>query len=512
MAELDTTEDTDVASPNASAADTGGALPVAQAPTPVVSAMPGWGNPLSSNIQKEQEALRAANDKLLAALDARGKTNLFSVAGALLSPGRTGGAWEGLGGAAAELGRQQAEQEKNAPSIAAMRAQIAQQRVGLAKQTEVSKLADQLYTTDDKGNFKINQDVLHRMYAIDPASANQAITGLKNMQALTAPKTMKLGETERILTETAPGQWKETVAGGVKVPEAIKTLRVKAGLPETGPLTPEQNTALQNYSVYAELGEPGRMAYQQLGLSPTQTLTPEQRNQVFKVAGEYRRTGAPVTNVTTKTEGAYGTELGKAAAAADVASIETARAAPGAIEQAQTIQRLLDTGKIITGAGAEFRLPVAKALYTAGLTKGEGVENTQSLVTALANTTLSAIKSSGLGTGQGFTDKDLRFLQEAKSGNISWTEENLRRLAKLTELSGRYAINAGNSQIERMKKSGKFGLEYSTYGQAIEAPKYYTPPKDKIYYRNIDDSNYSSVPPGEYFIDKEGNVRYKMTK
>ena len=40
-----------------------------------------------------------------------------------------------------------------------------------------------------------------------------------------------------------------------------------------------------------------------------------------------------------------------------------------------------------------------------------------------ATSTLDSIATAGLGTGQGFTDKDLKFLKDAKLGNITYTKE-----------------------------------------------------------------------------------------
>jgi hypothetical protein len=93
---------------------------------------------------------------------------------------------------------------------------------------------------------------------------------------------------------------------------------------------------------------------------------------------------------------------------------------------------------------------------------------------------LSAIKNSGLGSGQGFTDKDLKFLQGAKSGNIELTPENLRYLADLNERVARKAIEKANRVAERIAKHPEFsGLGMSEDLQ-IPMPPEYSPSKFKI--------------------------------
>jgi len=57
---------------------------------------------------KQNQAL----NELVSSLNQRQNPNWFSVAGALLNPGRTGSAGEALGSAATEVGRQQEQQQQ----------------------------------------------------------------------------------------------------------------------------------------------------------------------------------------------------------------------------------------------------------------------------------------------------------------------------------------------------------------------------------------------------------------
>jgi murein DD-endopeptidase MepM/ murein hydrolase activator NlpD len=75
----------------------------------------------------QKEYLDALN-KVMESLQAQAEPNLFSLAGALGKPTPTGHWSEALASGASEYGRQQAEQQKLAPSLAQMRASIAGQK------------------------------------------------------------------------------------------------------------------------------------------------------------------------------------------------------------------------------------------------------------------------------------------------------------------------------------------------------------------------------------------------
>jgi len=81
---------------------------------------------------KQNQAL----NELVSSLNQRQNPNWFSVAGALLNPGRTGSAGEALGNAATEVGRQQEQQQQQAPNIAMIKAQLLgqQYQMGLKQQ------------------------------------------------------------------------------------------------------------------------------------------------------------------------------------------------------------------------------------------------------------------------------------------------------------------------------------------------------------------------------------------
>lgn len=150
-------------------------------------------------------------------------------------------------------------------------------------------------------------------------------------------------------------------------------------------------------------------------------------------------------------ENEYNKDIGAGLAKQGLAQVEAAKNAPNAVQTAQGIKRVLQEGAI-TGTGAEARLAVEKALATAGLIDGKRVANTQQLMANLGEITLSAISGSGLGSGQGFTDKDRQFLADAKSGTIDSTPANLLRAADLHERAARAAHAKGSAVLQRWQK------------------------------------------------------------
>jgi hypothetical protein len=167
----------------------------------------------------------------------------------------------------------------------------------------------------------------------------------------------------------------------------------------------------------------------------------------------------PATNVNVNTERSYFGNVAEGLAKSDTSTIEAARSAPERVTSARRVLQALQQNPI-TGTGAEIRLQIDKALSTAGLIDPSRTQATENLMSSLAAGTLDSIKTSGLGAGQGFTDKDREFLERAKSGNIQINAQTLADLARLNERAGIASIEKGNQTIKRLKKApGMSGLQ-----------------------------------------------------
>jgi hypothetical protein len=182
------------------------------------------------------------------------------------------------------------------------------------------------------------------------------------------------------------------------------------------------------------------------------------RRKIYDDAIKKATTHSPGTNVNValSTEKSYGGEYGKKTAESDINLKAAAEAAPTLAESSNRISQILKSGKVFTGTGAEFKLQLAKALKVVANTENEAIANTESLISSLAGQTLANIKSSGLGSGQGFTDKDREFLQAATAGTITLDNKTLQRLS---DLSYRTAVATADKWSKRVKEIPKSVLE-----------------------------------------------------
>jgi hypothetical protein len=170
--------------------------------------------------------------------------------------------------------------------------------------------------------------------------------------------------------------------------------------------------------------------------------------------GGIDQTTAKVTaTASTQAEGEYSKTFGKGLAEKDVALKEVAEAAPAALDGVKLTRNILDSGKVLTGTGAGLKLNVlalGQSLGVTGANADEVVANTQQLQQQRSKAVLNQIKTSGLGAGQGFTDKDLEFLQDASAGRITLSATTLKRQLDLEEKAFKASAQKWNSRVKTM--------------------------------------------------------------
>jgi hypothetical protein len=170
----------------------------------------------------------------------------------------------------------------------------------------------------------------------------------------------------------------------------------------------------------------------------------------------------PATSVTVSTEKTYGGKLADKLADRDDAKLGAAEKAPQLAESANRIINLVNQGNLFTGPIAGIKLNIARYLNVAGASNEEKISNTESLIAATGQSTLDAIKSAGLGTGQGFTDKDLKFLQQIAGGTFELTTQTLTRLATLQHQAAVRSVEAWNTRFTQIPSSATGALGLST--------------------------------------------------
>lgn len=202
------------------------------------------------------------------------------------------------------------------------------------------------------------------------------------------------------------------------------------------------------------------------------------RDYIKVVSTEGPGTKFNLGGITLSTEKKYGEKFAGNVADKDVDLKDAAERAPETAATANRILGLLQSGQVITGSAANIKLQMSKFLRLGGGSESEAITNTEVLLSSLADSTLGAIKSSGLGSGQGFTDKDREFLERAKAGQITYEAASLKRLAELAHKASTATASKWNKRSKAIPKSAIEGTGIST--EDIEVPPIFgAKPADK---------------------------------
>jgi hypothetical protein len=217
----------------------------------------------------------------------------------------------------------------------------------------------------------------------------------------------------------------------------------------------------------------GGTVYDPLEIKPGQTFSDP--NKPFNADGTpnlaYQgyettraRASAPkvVNNISQSTEKKYGEQFAGKVAEADASLMDTAQKAPELAARANRVKQVLKSGKVITGAGADYRLAFAKAAGLVGASDSDTIANTETLASDLSKNTLDAIKASGLGSGNGFSNADRDFLEKAAGGKINFDAKTLGRLADLSYRAASLSAERWNKRAKTIPRSAIEGTGIST--------------------------------------------------
>jgi hypothetical protein len=242
---------------------------------------------------------------------------------------------------------------------------------------------------------------------------------------------------------------------GVKKEDSIAEINNAASKP--GGMQDLINRSIMGTQKFMEFTAP-KTDIGKLMLERDRLPTDDPRRKAYDAAIQKATTHAPGTNVNValSTEKKYGEKFAGNIADADVKLKDAAEAAPQLADTSNRISQILKSGQVFTGTGANIKLQLAKALKVAGGTENEAIANTETLISSLASQTLANIKSSGLGSGQGFTDKDREFLQAATAGTITLDNKTLQ---KLSDLSYRTAVATADKWSKRVKEIPSNAIE-----------------------------------------------------
>lgn len=159
-------------------------------------------------------------------------------------------------------------------------------------------------------------------------------------------------------------------------------------------------------------------------------------------------------------------------------NLSAAKAATDTISGAQRIKSLLDTGQVVSGPGADWRIvarQVASVLRVGGKDNEEVLANTRRTIQQLANFELEAAQGMK-GQGQ-ITETEREILRRAAAGQITFTQTELRSLATALEDRARKRIRAHNQDVDRLSRMPEgaplvpfYRVQEPTAPEASEAP------------------------------------------
>ena len=132
-------------------------------------------------------------------------------------------------------------------------------------------------------------------------------------------------------------------------------------------------------------------------------------------------------------------------------SLPAARAAVDTVSGARKIRAMLDSGQVVTGPGADWRIlarQVGETLGVTGKDNGEVLTNTRRTIQQLAQFELEAAQGMK-GQGQ-ITESEREILRRAAAGSISFTAPELRALSQTLEDRALKRIRLHNEDVSRL--------------------------------------------------------------
>ncbi len=146
-------------------------------------------------------------------------------------------------------------------------------------------------------------------------------------------------------------------------------------------------------------------------------------------------------------ESAFSQKIGAGLGAQVVGDIDAARNAPNVAARANSVLAAVNENKAFMGPAADFKLQLARALNVSGKGPSEQIAATETLIADLKQSVIEAIKASNLGTGNGFTNKDLEFLVNAKAADIAKDPRTLQEFAERAYRTAQEAAKKGNARL-----------------------------------------------------------------
>lgn len=164
-----------------------------------------------------------------------------------------------------------------------------------------------------------------------------------------------------------------------------------------------------------------------------------------------------------RTESSFNKEFGKQSAAMFFDHRKAAIEAQASLQNNNEARALLDKG-VITGFGANFAVGFGKALQQAGFTfDSDAIANTQAFGATRAKEVGRLIQLFGAGTG--LSDADREYATKAAAGDITMTEDAIRKIIDINDRAARNILTRYNAEASKIDPS------MSPFPLTVEAPK-----------------------------------------
>lgn len=173
--------------------------------------------------------------------------------------------------------------------------------------------------------------------------------------------------------------------------------------------------------------------------------TPEYQNALRAIIARKGQSPQVNVNVPVNTEKTLYGNLAEGYAKQINDQREVAQRAASQVGSIGIARDILNQG-IISGAGADVRLQIARALNTAGITDNPDVATTEAFMATVGRQTLDLVKQ--LGSGVSISNADRDYADKVAGAKIAFSKEGLQRILDINEKVARQAVQRYNKMAQ----------------------------------------------------------------
>lgn len=170
-------------------------------------------------------------------------------------------------------------------------------------------------------------------------------------------------------------------------------------------------------------------------------------------AERYKPAGTKVDVTVDKSTQKFLEKLGGGLSDSYTDSLGGTRTALKSLATIDKMEKLLDSGDVITGSGAEVILNITKGLNKLGFIDSDRPAATEEFFSVSAGQVLDLLKTGALGTGNSITEADKEFMRKVAGNEISLDENSIRRINRINRQVTGAAMIFHNMLVDDIKMS-----------------------------------------------------------